>query len=73
MRHARTDAVGAIRTSLHATAESRFYADIGGKPCIADEIGSMGLVIASDAMSADFGRVNLLSLWAHDCRAMAWC
>lgn len=72
MRHTRTDAVDAFRTSLHATAESRFYADIGGKPCIAEEIGSMGPMIASDAVSADFGRVNLVSLWAHDCRAMAW-
>lgn len=72
VRHTRADAVGSFRTSLHATAESRFYADIGGKPCIAEEIGSMGPMIASDALSADFARVNLMSLWAHDCRAMAW-
>ena len=72
IRHTRTDPVGSFRTSLHATAESRFYADIGGKPCIAEEIGSMGPMITSDAVSADFGRVNLFSLWAHDCRAMAW-
>lgn len=72
IRHTRTDAIDSFRTSLHATAESRFYADIGGKPCIAEEIGSMGPMIASDALSADFGRVNLFSLWAHDCRAMAW-
>jgi hypothetical protein len=72
IRHTRTDPVGSFRTSLHATAESRFYADIGGKPCIAEEIGSMGPMIASDAVSAEFGRVNLFSLWAHDCRAMAW-
>lgn len=72
IRHTRTDPVGSFRTSLHATAESRFYADIGGKPCIAEEIGSMGPMIASDAVSADFARVNLFSLWSHDCRAMAW-
>ncbi len=29
-RHTRSDAVNTLRTTLHATAETRFYADIGG-------------------------------------------
>jgi len=72
VRHTNTDAVGSLRTTLHATAESRFYSDIGQKPCIAEEIGTMGPMIAGDGVSADFARVNMLSLWANDCRAMAW-
>jgi hypothetical protein len=71
-RHTRQDAVGEFRTSLHATAETRFYADIGGKPCFAEEIGTMGPMVASDAASAVFARINLYSLWANDCRGFLW-
>jgi len=72
-RHCRTDPVNTLRTTLHATAESRLYADIGGKPCFAEEIGSMGPMISSDEVAADFARTNLFSLWAHDCRSFMWC
>ena len=71
-RHTRSDAVDTLRTTLHATAETRFYADIGGKPCFAEEIGTMGPMVASDEVSARFARVNLFSLWANDCRAFLW-
>ena len=71
-RHTRADAVTGLRTTLHATAETRFYADIGGKPCIAEEIGTMGPMVAGDHESAAFARVNLFSLWANDCRAFLW-
>jgi hypothetical protein len=72
VRHARNDAVDTLRTTLHATAETRFYADLGGKPCFAEEIGTMGPMIAGDEVSAHFARVNLFSLWANDCRAFLW-
>ncbi len=71
-RHTRADAVTSFRTTIHATAETRFYTDIGGKPCFAEEIGSMGPMVAGDDASADFARVNLFSLWANDCRAFLW-
>jgi hypothetical protein len=72
VRHADNEAIDALKTSFHATAESRFYSDIGAKPCIVEEIGSMGPMIASDDATADFARINMLSLWVNDCRAMAW-
>ena len=70
--HCDQDPVNTIRTILHSTAESRFYADIGGKPCIAEEIGTLGPMIASDAVAADFARSALFSLWAHDCHGLMW-
>jgi len=30
-----------IRTIMHSAAETRFYADISGKPCLAEEAGIM--------------------------------
>ena len=71
-RHTRNDAVNAFRTTLHATAESRFYADLGGKPCFVEEVGVMGPMIASEEVAAEFARVVLYSLWANDCRAFLW-
>ncbi len=60
------------RTTFHATAETRLYADLGGKPCFAEEIGTMGPMVCNDADAAAFVRVNLHSLWANDCRGMLW-
>ncbi len=70
--HCDQDPVNTIRTLLHSTAESRFYADIGGKPCLCQEIGTLGPVIASEAIAADFIRGCLFSLWANDCHGLIW-
>jgi endo-1,4-beta-mannosidase len=70
--HCNQDPVNTIRTILHSTAESRFYADLGGKPCLCQEIGTLGPVIASEKIAADFIRACLFSLWANDCHGLIW-
>ena len=70
--HCDQDPVNTIRTILHSTAESRFYADIGGKPCLAEELGTLGPVLASETIAADFIRSCLFSLWANDCHGLLW-
>ena len=70
--HCDQDPVNTIRTILHSTAESRMYADRSGKPCIAEELGTLGPMLASDAVAADFARACLFSLWAHDCHGLLW-
>lgn len=72
--HCGQDPVNTIRGILHGTAESRFYADLGGKPCLCEEFGTLGPMIASEAVAADYVRACLFSLWANDCRgAFWWC
>ena len=66
------DPLDTIRTTLHGTAESRLYADISGKPCIAEELGTLGNMFASDEVGARFIRSSLFSLWAHDCHGLLW-
>ncbi len=74
VRHANLDPVDRQRPQLHATAETRLYADLGGKPCFAEEIGTMGPMVAGYDQAADFLRASLWSLWADDCRgAFWWC
>ncbi|OJF90251.1 glycoside hydrolase 5 family protein [Pararhizobium antarcticum] len=72
VRHADLGHVNDFRTTFHATAESCLYRDIGGKPCIAEEIGTMGPMISRDDTTAQFARLSMWSLWANDCRAFSW-
>ena len=66
------DPVNTIRTILHSTAESRFYADIGQQPCLVEEIGTLGPMVASEGIAADFIRAVMFSAWAHDCHGLLW-
>ena len=68
----RSDPLNTIRPLMHATSETRMYADIGGKPCLVEETGTMGPMISNEAAAAAFTRTNLFSLWAHDCRSFIW-
>ena len=70
--HCDQDPVNTLRTLLHSTAESRFYADIGARPCLVEEVGTLGPMVASEQISADFVRCVLFSLWAHDCHGLLW-
>ena len=70
--HCDQDPVNTIRTILHSTAESRLYADTSGKPCLAEEVGTLGNMLASDEVAADFIHSCLYSLWAHDCHGLLW-
>ena len=64
--------VNTIRPLMHSSAQTRWYGDVGQTAAFAEEIGTMGPMIASDALSADFLRTVLFSLWAHDCRGLLW-
>jgi len=70
--HADRDPPGTVRQILHATAEARYYADVGGKPAFAEELGLLGPMVASETVAADVVRADLFSLWAHDARALLW-
>ena len=70
--HCNQEPVDSIRNAFHATAESRFYADIAGRPCFAEELGTLGPEVASEEVAARYLRNALWNLWAHDCRGMLW-
>jgi hypothetical protein len=66
------DPVNTMRTILHSTSESLLYAGLGRTPCLAEEVGTLGNMLASDGVAADFIRSCLFSLWAHDCHGLLW-
>ncbi|MEK6794752.1 MAG: beta-galactosidase trimerization domain-containing protein [Spirochaetota bacterium] len=68
------DSLNSMRPNLHATAESRFYASLGKKPCLCEETGTLGDTTLSEASSADFIRRRLFSLFANgDLGCIWWC
>lgn len=70
--HCRTDKIMSQRTLLHATCETKYYAELSGKPCLVEELGTLGPMVASDETAADFLRVNLFSNWANNAEGVLW-
>ena len=63
-----------LRTLIFPTVYTKYYESMSGKPCLAEEMGTMGPMVCSDEKSALFMRANLFSLWAHgSLGAMWWC
>lgn len=72
VNYAERDKNATVRTAMHATCQTKFYAEVGGKPCFAEEIGTMGNMLCDMEQAARFMRVNLLSNWANDSLGVMW-
>lgn len=70
--HTRIDKALSYRTSLHPTAQTKYYAEIGNKPCLAEEVGTMGPSVCSEENATDFLRINALSLLANGSVGIFW-
>lgn len=70
--HTYHDTTLSFRTTMHATCETKLYADLSGRPCMMEEIGTMGPMICSDEAAADFIRLNLFSGWANGSEGLLW-
>ena len=70
--HTWNDRLLSYRTLMHPTAQGKFYADLSGKPCLAEEISTMGPYVCNEENAADYLRVNLFSLWASGNRGLLW-
>lgn len=66
------DALDSMCPTLHATAESLFYGQLGGKPCFAEEMGTMGPMVSNEAVAAAFARTSTWSQWAHGLAGLLW-
>ena len=70
--HTNQDPANTIRSIMHSAAETRFYGDIGGKPCLVEETGIMGPMEANEKTKTDFLRSILFNNWANDCQGLLW-
>jgi hypothetical protein len=70
--HCDQEPINTLRNGLHATAQTRWYGDVGSTAALAEEVGTLGPMFASEAIAADYLRMALFSLWANDCRGLLW-
>jgi len=70
--HANQDPANTVRTIIHSAAETRFYSDVGGKPCLVEEVGIMDRWKQTTKQSPLFLRSILFNDWAHDCHGLMW-
>lgn len=70
--HCTKDDFSSMRTLLHATTETKYYSDVGHKPCLVEEIGTLGNMMCDEETAAGFLRVNMLSNWAHGSPGVLW-
>lgn len=61
-----------FRTLLHATAQTQYYKTVGHKPCLVEELGSMGPMNLSEEQAGDFLTINLWSNWVHGSPGVLW-
>jgi endo-1,4-beta-mannosidase len=66
------DYTASYRTMIHATAQVKYFSDLSGKPCITEEIGTMGPMVCSNEIAADFARANVFSVWANGSNGFLW-
>lgn len=66
------DEVLSYRTTIHATFQTKLYSDIGKKPCLVEEIGTMGPMLCEDEAAAKFIRCNLFSNYANGSLGLMW-
>ena len=60
------------KTLVHAAAQTAFYADIAGKPCLVEEIGTMGPMVCSEESGAAFLRLNMLHAHLYNRPGFLW-
>lgn len=70
--HCSTDGLLSSRAILHSVAEQTMYADLSGKPCLIEEIGSLGNIYGDEQTVADFLRANLWNGWACNGLGLLW-
>ena len=61
-----------LRTGLHAVAESGYYTDLGKRPTLCEEMGTLGNSALSEPLTADFLRMRLYSLFANRFEGCLW-
>ena len=70
--HCFVDDLNTMKSRLHATAESVYYSDIGGKLCLCEEIGTLCAMLGGEAVAAEYIKASANSLWASGSTGILW-
>ncbi len=61
-----------MRASLHAAAESEYYASISKKPCLVEEIGTLGPMVISGEKSGNYVEKAYATSFASGTKGFLW-
>jgi len=64
--------IGSMRSILHLAAEASMYGDISGKPCMAEECGTLGPMAGDMNRAALYTQKMLLSSLAYGTTGFLW-
>lgn len=65
VEHTYKDRVSSWRTNMHALCETKYYANLGNKPCFVEEVGLLGPTNADAETEVGFLRETMLSQYVN--------
>lgn len=66
------DPLPTFRPAHHAAAESVLYADISGKPCLVEEIGTLGDEFGNEQTAAQYVHLSIATSWVYNTAGFLW-
>lgn len=66
------DKISSAAVKLYPIALSKIHSEIGNKPCLIEEIGTMGPSVCSDKNSEMFFKIILFSAWENNIPGVLW-
>ncbi len=64
--------ITSVQTLMHATCETKYYENLGKKPCLVEEMGTTGPMVCNNDIAGDFLKVNLYSNWVNGAPGVMW-
>lgn len=61
-----------MRSALHSAAESAFYADVGEKPCLVEEVGVLGPMVIGDESAAEYVEQSIFTSYQYGATGYLW-
>lgn len=61
-----------FRNLFHAAAEMTYYATVGKRPCIVEEIGAFSQMFMGEETKYSYLKGALWNCWSHGCREFLW-
>lgn len=66
------DKISSAAVKFYPIALTKIYSDIGNKPCLMEEIGTMGPSVCNDKNSELFFKIILFSAWENNIPGVLW-
>lgn len=64
--------ITSMRGLLHAVAEAKAVEGIVDKPCLIEEVGTLGDFVCSKEISGGFAKAQIMSAWANGLTGFMW-